>query len=230
MTTPGSVGRGGPYNNPYEIASLSPAVFYPDGVLENYVNPVSQKATRAPGTATPAPSDFRKTLVDPNQKTPGAQSRHRAGHGFAPDLTGHPWGTVDPGYSQAGGPMGPAIHPALAHDAHPSNTAEVRTQSGLLAPTPVVGSGKWMGSLAGLWHASPVAAIFFSLAALWIVNAMVLHNSRIGRGTERTGKSIANVGVSAERGAVGTGKAGIDAVNEAVGSAVEAVDDLTPGK
>lgn len=222
-------GRGALYNNPYEIASLNLRELYPDGVLPNWTNPVLQKATRAPGTATPAPSDYRKTLVDPNQKMPGAQSRHRAGQGYAPDITGNPWGTTDPGYSQAGGPTGPGL-PHLSHDAHPQNTADVRTQHGILAPTPVFGGGnRWLGSLAGLWHASPVAAIFFALTGLWIVNALILRRGSISRGTTRTGAATARVGTAAAGGAAATGTAGIDAVNTAVGSAVEAIDDLTPG-
>lgn len=217
------------YNNPNAIANLNPRELYPDGVLPNWVNPILQKATRPIGTATPAPSDYRKTLVDPNQKSPGAQSRHRSGQGWAPDITGNPWGTVDPGFSQAGGPTGPG-HPMLSHDAHPSNTADVRTQSGILAPTPILGGGnRLMGTIAGLWHTSPVAAIFFALAALWVVNSLLLRNRGGARNAQRTGASVARVGTTAAAGATGTAAASMDAVNTAVGSAVEAVDDLTPG-
>ncbi len=218
-----------PYNNPNAIADLNLRELYPDGVLPNWINPVLQKATRPMGTATPAPSDYRKTLVDPNQKKPGAQSRHRAGFGYAPDITGNPWGTVDPGFSQAGGPTGPG-HPLLSHDAHPSNTADVRTQSGILAPTPVMGGpNNFLGGLAGLWHASPVAAIFFALAGLWIVNTLVLRNRGGANNARRTGAAVATVGTTAAGGAAATGGATLAAVNEAVGGAVEAVDDLTPG-
>lgn len=222
--------RYGPYLNPDSLDDLNPGELYRDGILESYVNPVVVKSWRGAGAAYTPPSDYRKTVAEPHR--PGSKDRHRQGMGFARDITGDPWGSTDPGWTQGGGPSGPEPNILQAHNSSPENTAEKRTLSGLAAipakkqlPDSVANNSVTR-FVTGLWQSSPVASLFFALAALLVINSLFLRNRRIGRAVRSTGTAAS----APSRAATGTAAAAMDGVNNSVAAAVHAVDDIAPGQ
>lgn len=194
--------------NPDELGSISPREFYPDGFLENYVNPVPLVTYRGEGALFPGASGPALTFIrDPNSL-------------FTPD----PGSRLDANRAEL-----------AIHDGSPIDTSEPRNLEGLtgerqttaLVPNTAVGLlGNTKAWATNLFSTSPIAALFLGLGGLLIFNEFVLRQRGVGRGTARVGRAVAGVGTTAGSGAVATGKSGIDAVNDAVGGAVEAVEDI----
>jgi hypothetical protein len=227
-------GRRGPYNQASEIENLNPREFYFDGVFETYVPPALVLSSRPAGSAYADPSDYRKTRAGAHR--PGTRDRHREGQGFARDITGDPWASDEPEWTQGGGPSGPGM-PWNTHDAYPEPLDDPRTLSAMAAPPAPedVPSGGLLGFLSGsfngfdwlrgIYNTSPVAALFIALAGIVVVNGLVFKSRRVSRASTSTAQAAAAPSQAAE----GVGGAAIEGVNKVVKEAAEAVDDIVPG-
>lgn len=189
----------GLYTNPNEMESTSPVLFYPNGVLENYVNPINELTFRGEGALLPVPSDESLTIIPD----------------VAPEVMPTPGMNIE-GY----------IPTIATHEGHAADTSEPRSLAGLQATETWYQQPPAVDKFLGMFSSSPVAALFLGLAALLIFNSVVLRNSGVSRGARRAGAGAAGVGAAAAAGGADTASAGIQAVNDAVGGAVEAVEGI----
>lgn len=195
--------RGALYGNPEEV-SANPIRWYPDGVLENYVNPVPGSTYRGPGGFIPPPSDQRLTIISDVETM-----------------------ELAPLYPSPASGMASSDMPLIAtHEGHPVDTSEPRSLDGLQATsTNYTIEGKvneWIGALRG----SPIAALFLGLAGIIVFSEVVLRNRARGvsSGAASIGRVAATPGATAASAYQATEKTALDSMNKAVGGAVEAVE------
>lgn len=71
---------------------------YPNGIMPDWVNPVGRMMSRPKGSLFPGPSDDRRTFAQPSAHRD--VERRRARNGWAEDITGDPYVSTEPEWSQ----------------------------------------------------------------------------------------------------------------------------------
>lgn len=118
-------------SNPKE-QSMNPRRIYPNGILPDWVNPLYGRSWEPKGSLFPGPSDNRETFVQPRWGYDHERARMR--NGFAEDITGNPYTSTEPEWSQAGTDFTTFQQRykgyKLEHDPSPDSTADPKSHSG----------------------------------------------------------------------------------------------------
>lgn len=197
----------------------------PNGILDNYVNPIFGATSAPPGTYFPGPSDRRKTVVENNPSAPGETRYTR---GWKIDKTGYPFMPSEPGWTAGGSDL------AEPEDASKMHAIESATDTSDPRSPAIRGADVSFNleSLVKSTYAySPIATVFWGLAVLWLASELFLNQS--SSTASKVGSSVASVGQTVTKGTGNVAKSVVEETSSAAGkivdAAADAVDAVVPG-
>lgn len=197
----------------------------PNGILDNYVNPIFVASSASPGTYFPGPSDRRKTVVENNPAAPG-ETRYTRGWNL--DKTGYPFMPAEPGWVAGGSDL------AEPEDAGKMHAIESATDTSDPRSPAIRGSDvsfNLENFIKTTYAYSPIATLFWGLAVLWLASELFLNEP--SKASAGVGKSVASVGQTATKGTGNVAKSIVNETSDAAGKIVDAaasaVDAVVPG-